>query len=49
MEKERICYYCKKCENHGLYCPEFYCTDKELRVECYDYCQNWEDYEQTKD
>ena len=46
MVKERICYFCKKCENVGMFSPDYQCKDSGKKVESSDSCSEREDYEE---
>ncbi len=45
MTKERICYYCKHAEV-GFICPSRKCRKTGRKVEDFDFCNEWEDYEE---
>jgi hypothetical protein len=46
MTKEKICYYCKKVKNVGIYCPKYQCGKTGETKESFDTCDDWEDYEE---
>lgn len=46
MEKERICYYCKKAQLMGAFGINYQCSKAGEYKESFDTCNDWEDSEE---